>query len=254
MRSRLSRTGGKGEGLVDQRWPEGPNADHDAARDRYNADMRASRAAILEVSRVELPIAHVGLLLVVLAGVFVSVVWSLRTGVIIMGAFAALFVVALAVALLAGRRGGGLGRGAPPGRLGVRIRHSRSCEQARRRPRLYSSEVQQPQRPDLSFGSRTEPMHVPIRPSVADPHRATDSEGGRAPTVPDRAGNHGEPWAVTVTGHESGPRPDAQVRGRSHCFQCGGDGIWTHGYIAATTVLKIVDRRTPHTGFSLPSA
>ena len=107
LRSRLSRTGGKGEGLVDQRWPEGPNADPNAARDRYNADMRASRAAILEVFRVELPIAHVGLLLVVLAGVFVSVVWSLKTGVIIVGAFAALFVVALVVALLAGKRGRG---------------------------------------------------------------------------------------------------------------------------------------------------
>lgn len=97
---------------MEQRWPEGPKADPDAARDRYNADMRASRAAIREVFRVELPIAHVGLMLVVVASVFVSVVWSPGTGVIIAGAFAALFVVALVVALLAGKRGWGAARAA----------------------------------------------------------------------------------------------------------------------------------------------
>ncbi len=97
---------------MDQQWPEGPNADPCAARDRYNADTRASHAAICEVFRVELPIAHVGLMLVVVASVFVGVVWSPRTGVIIAGAFAALFVVALAVALLAGGRGWGAARAA----------------------------------------------------------------------------------------------------------------------------------------------
>ncbi|MFJ1544898.1 hypothetical protein [Streptomyces sp. NPDC088246] len=55
--------------------------------------------------RVELPTAHVGLVIVITASVFVGVVWSPRTGLIIAGAFAALFVVALGVALLAGSRG-----------------------------------------------------------------------------------------------------------------------------------------------------
>jgi hypothetical protein len=90
---------------LNQQWPEGPNADPDAARDRYHADLRASRAAVREVFRVELPIAHMGLALVALASVLAGVVWSAKAGLIIAGVFAALFVVALAGALLAGRRG-----------------------------------------------------------------------------------------------------------------------------------------------------
>ena len=90
---------------MDQQWPEGSNADPDAARERYNADMQASRGAMRNLFRVELPIAHMGLAITIIASVFVGVAWSPRTGVIIAGAFAALFVVALAVALLAGSRG-----------------------------------------------------------------------------------------------------------------------------------------------------
>ncbi|MFF2515827.1 hypothetical protein [Streptomyces sp. NPDC058086] len=90
---------------MDQQWPEGSNADPDAARERYNADMQASRGAMRNLFRVELPIAHMGLAITIIASVFVGVVWSPRTGVIIAGAFASLFVVALAVALLAGSRG-----------------------------------------------------------------------------------------------------------------------------------------------------
>lgn len=97
---------------MDQQWPEGPNADPDAARERYNADMRASRGAIRELFRVELPIAHLGLMLVAVATAFVSVVWSPKTGVIIAVGFAALFAVARAVALLSGRRGWGAARAA----------------------------------------------------------------------------------------------------------------------------------------------
>lgn len=97
---------------MDQRWPEGPNADPDAAKDRYNADMRASRAAIRELFRVELSIAHVGLAIAAMACIVIGVIWSRKTGAIIAGAFAALFVVALTVALLSGRRGRGAVRAA----------------------------------------------------------------------------------------------------------------------------------------------
>ncbi|MDQ0684875.1 hypothetical protein QF032_003897 [Streptomyces achromogenes] len=90
---------------MNQQWPEGPNADPDAARERYNADMRASRRAVRNLFRVEVPVAHMGLAITIIASVFVGVVWSPRTGGIIAGAFAALFVVALAVTLLVGRRG-----------------------------------------------------------------------------------------------------------------------------------------------------
>ncbi|MFG3245273.1 hypothetical protein [Streptomyces sp. NPDC048187] len=94
-----------GEVLVEQHWPEGPHADPDAARDRYNADMRASKDATRNLFRVDLPVAHMGLAIVVIATVFVGVVWSPTTGAIIGGAFAALFIVALSVAVLAGSRG-----------------------------------------------------------------------------------------------------------------------------------------------------
>ncbi|MER5383492.1 hypothetical protein ABT040_25040 [Streptomyces sp. NPDC002688] len=90
---------------MDQQWPEGSNADPDAAGERYKADMQASRRAVRELFRVEMPVAHLGLAISIIASVFVSVVWSPRTGAIVAGAFAALFVVALAVALLAGSRG-----------------------------------------------------------------------------------------------------------------------------------------------------
>ncbi|MCX4738569.1 hypothetical protein OG412_07950 [Streptomyces antibioticus] len=97
---------------MEQSWPEGAHADPCAARERYDADMRASRAAVLELFRVELPVAHMGLVITIIAGVFVGVVWSPRVGVCITGAFAGLFVVALAVALLVGRRGWGAVRAA----------------------------------------------------------------------------------------------------------------------------------------------
>lgn len=88
-----------------QHWPEGSHADPDAARERYNLDVRASHSAMRNLFRVELPVAHWGLVIVVIASVFVGVVWSPRTGAIIGGAFAALFVAALCGALPAGSRG-----------------------------------------------------------------------------------------------------------------------------------------------------
>ncbi|MET7855549.1 hypothetical protein ABZT48_47305 [Streptomyces avermitilis] len=90
---------------MEQQWPEGPNADPDAARERYKADTQASRGAMRELFRMETGVAHFGLAIVIIACIFVGVVWSPRIGAIIAGAFAALFVVALAVALLAGSRG-----------------------------------------------------------------------------------------------------------------------------------------------------
>ncbi|MFD8420201.1 hypothetical protein [Streptomyces sp. NPDC059466] len=97
---------------MEQQWPEGSNADPDAARERYNADVQASRRAVRELLRVEMPVAHLGLAIAITASVFVSVAWSPRTGAIISAAFAALFVVALAVTLLAGGRGWGAARAA----------------------------------------------------------------------------------------------------------------------------------------------
>ncbi|MGW1953610.1 hypothetical protein ACWCPI_12785 [Streptomyces sp. NPDC001920] len=97
---------------MDQQWPEGPMADPDAARDRYNADLRASRSAIRELFRVELPIAHVGAALAALVSVVVGVLWSPAAGALIAGGFSALFIVAMAVALLSGRRGWGAVRAA----------------------------------------------------------------------------------------------------------------------------------------------
>jgi hypothetical protein len=91
--------------LVGRQWPEGPNADPDAARERYKADMQASRGALRELFRVEMPVAHLGLATAIIATIVVAVVWSPRTGAIIAGAFAGLFVIALVVALLAGGRG-----------------------------------------------------------------------------------------------------------------------------------------------------
>ncbi|WP_234307328.1 MULTISPECIES: hypothetical protein [unclassified Streptomyces] len=88
-----------------QQWPEGPHADPEAARDRYNTDIRESRAAVRNLFRVGLPVAHFGLGTVITVSVFVGVIWSPITGALIGGAFTALFVVALCVAVLAGSRG-----------------------------------------------------------------------------------------------------------------------------------------------------
>ncbi|MEV0090219.1 hypothetical protein [Streptomyces sp. NPDC050738] len=90
---------------MEQHWPEGPNADPDAARERYKADMQASHGAMRNLFRVELPIAHLGLAIAIIVSIFVGVVRSPTTGAIVAGAFAGLFIVALAVALLAGSRG-----------------------------------------------------------------------------------------------------------------------------------------------------
>ncbi|ARF77217.1 hypothetical protein B7C62_17210 [Kitasatospora albolonga] len=74
--------------------------------------MAASRAAIRELFRRERSDAHTGLGLVVVASVLVAVVWVPQAGAVLAGGFAALFVVALVVALFLGRRRGGAVRAA----------------------------------------------------------------------------------------------------------------------------------------------
>lgn len=86
-------------------WPEGDAADPAAARERYEADMRAVRAALKEVLRADTVDAHVGLTVVVVATVVVGCFAGPAAGSAVAGAFAGLFLVALAVGLLAGRRG-----------------------------------------------------------------------------------------------------------------------------------------------------
>ncbi|MFD9655925.1 hypothetical protein [Streptomyces mirabilis] len=95
--------------MVD-RWPEGPAADPEAARERYDSDMRTSRKALREPVRADLPAAHFGLGLVIVASVIVGLLAGPVAGVLVAGAFAALFLVALGVLLLRGLRGLDAGR------------------------------------------------------------------------------------------------------------------------------------------------
>ncbi|WP_242647097.1 hypothetical protein [Streptomyces nodosus] len=93
-----------------ERWPEGSAADPEAARERYASDMRASRKALREVIRADLPAAHFGVGIVVVASVVVGLFAGSIAGALVAGFFAALFFVALAVMLLRGIRGMDAGR------------------------------------------------------------------------------------------------------------------------------------------------
>ncbi|MFI9600013.1 hypothetical protein ACIHCX_09045 [Streptomyces sp. NPDC052043] len=93
-----------------EQWPEGPAAEPKAARERYASDMRASRKALREVIRADLPAAHFGLGIVVVASVVVGLFAGAITGALVAGFFAALFLVALAVMLRRGIRGMDAGR------------------------------------------------------------------------------------------------------------------------------------------------
>ncbi|MER6847020.1 hypothetical protein AB0A81_26435 [Streptomyces flaveolus] len=88
-----------------QPWPEGPVADPEAARERYTSDLRASRKALREAIRADLPVAHVGLGIVVVASALLGLFTQPAAGALVAGAFAALFLAALAVMLLRGIRG-----------------------------------------------------------------------------------------------------------------------------------------------------
>ncbi|MFB7429624.1 hypothetical protein ACFC0K_40875 [Streptomyces hydrogenans] len=93
-----------------EQWPEGPAVDPEAARERYVSGMRASRKALREVVRADLPAAHFGLGIVVVASVVVGLFAGPIVGALVAGSFAALFLVALVVMLLRGIRGLDAGR------------------------------------------------------------------------------------------------------------------------------------------------
>lgn len=91
-------------------WPEGTVADPEAARERFVSDMRAERKALREVIRADLPAAHLGLGIVIVASAVVGLFAGPIAGALVAGSFAALFLVALAVMLLRGIQGLGARR------------------------------------------------------------------------------------------------------------------------------------------------
>lgn len=91
-------------------WPEGTAADPEAARERYASGMRAERKALRDVMRADLPAAHLGLGIAIVASAVVGLFAGPITGALVAGSFAALFLVALAVMLLRGIRGLDAGR------------------------------------------------------------------------------------------------------------------------------------------------
>ncbi|GAA0618105.1 hypothetical protein [Streptomyces crystallinus] len=88
-----------------QEWPEGPAADQEAARDRYTSDMRAMRAASRDFFRADMPAAHCGVAMVVVASVLVGCFAGPVAGCLVAAGFAVLFLLALAVMFLRGIRG-----------------------------------------------------------------------------------------------------------------------------------------------------
>ncbi|WP_318216597.1 hypothetical protein [Streptomyces sp. SCL15-6] len=86
-------------------WPEGSAADPEAARERYTSELRASRKALREAIRADLPVGHVGLAIVVVASALLGLFAQPAAGALVAGVFAALFLAALAVMLLRGIRG-----------------------------------------------------------------------------------------------------------------------------------------------------
>ncbi|WP_416985577.1 hypothetical protein [Streptomyces sp. T028] len=86
-------------------WPEGRVADQEAARKRYEHDMRATRGAIRELFRAEPSDAHLGLGIVLFVSVLVGVLAAPTTGALVSGPFAALFLLTLVVMWLRGIRG-----------------------------------------------------------------------------------------------------------------------------------------------------
>ncbi|MER8008023.1 hypothetical protein [Streptomyces sp. NPDC094149] len=93
-----------------ERWPEGPTADPEAARERYDSDMRAMRRTLRELIRADLPAAHLGLGMVIVASVIAGLSVGPAAGALVAGAFALLFLAALVVVFLRGVRGPEAGR------------------------------------------------------------------------------------------------------------------------------------------------
>ncbi|MCX5213800.1 hypothetical protein OG689_31795 [Kitasatospora sp. NBC_00240] len=88
-----------------QEWPEGSAADPDAARARYEHDMRETRGAARQALRAELPHAHLGLGLMTLVAVAVGYFKGIRFGAVVPAAFLALFCAMLAGRFATGARG-----------------------------------------------------------------------------------------------------------------------------------------------------
>ncbi|NED10836.1 hypothetical protein [Streptomyces sp. SID9124] len=85
-------------------------ADTEAARARYRSDMRASRKALRDAVRADLPAAHFGLGIVVVASVVTGLFEGAVVGSLVAGFFGAAFLAFLAVMLLRGIRGVDAGR------------------------------------------------------------------------------------------------------------------------------------------------
>jgi hypothetical protein len=90
---------------MQQEWPEGPAADPEAARERYDSDLRAMRADLRDAIRADVEDAHFGLGIVVIASVIVGCLEGPVTGALVAGTFAALFAGVLAVMRLRRVRG-----------------------------------------------------------------------------------------------------------------------------------------------------
>ncbi|MFG2820472.1 hypothetical protein ACGFX4_13680 [Kitasatospora sp. NPDC048365] len=88
---------------MEKQWPEGRVADPEAARERYDADLRRLRDG-LAIPWVGVKDAHLGLGLVLLASVLVGVFVAPAVGALVLAPFGALFLVVLAVQRLRGRR------------------------------------------------------------------------------------------------------------------------------------------------------
>ncbi|WP_406716732.1 hypothetical protein [Streptomyces althioticus] len=88
---------------MNQRWPEGRCADPDAARARYEADLSTARRSAREALRADLPAAHLGLAVTVIACPLVGAAWSPAAAWTVAGAFAALFTLVLTTRLVTGK-------------------------------------------------------------------------------------------------------------------------------------------------------
>jgi hypothetical protein len=86
-------------------WPEGRSADPAAARERYDAGLRASRERMRSVFRSDTGDANTGLAVVIVATAVAGFLASPMSGVLVAGAFAALYLAALTYQLWKGVRG-----------------------------------------------------------------------------------------------------------------------------------------------------
>jgi hypothetical protein len=93
-----------------ERWPEGPAADPEAARERYDSGMRGTRRALRGAIEADMPAAHLGLGVVAVASVLVGLFMGPAAGALMAGAFVPLFLAALLIMFARGVRGADTGR------------------------------------------------------------------------------------------------------------------------------------------------